>query len=196
MNNSTSICAVGCRPTRWPGSRPIWRIVRPAEKKDYYSSRLTGCWLKGLRTSSRPVALVRRVDRKVQAARRRRLLGWAGAAAAAGIIVAVSLWAVQSMFLARGDGREVAQIARNEVAIPEKSTQSGNFPPLQQGGVRPELVATPELPEPPLVAAARVTMIDPTSAIVVPVESHSPNVTLVCIYPTMRAAREEDRPSP
>jgi hypothetical protein len=42
-----------------------------------------------------------------------------------------------------------------------------------------------------------VTMVDPSSAIVVPVESHSPSVTLVCIYPTIKLAQgDESRPTP
>jgi anti-sigma factor RsiW len=41
---------------------------------------------------------------------------------------------------------------------------------------------------------ARVTLVDPSSAILVPVESHSPNVTLVCVYPTIRATGEGKTP--
>jgi hypothetical protein len=35
---------------------------------------------------------------------------------------------------------------------------------------------------------AEVTMVDPSSAIVVPVESNIPNVTIVWIYPTVKQA--------
>jgi hypothetical protein len=51
--------------------------------------------------------------------------------------------------------------------------------------------------EPQPVVAARVTLVDPSLAILVPIESHSPNVTLVRIYPTTRAERQDPgEPSP
>jgi anti-sigma factor RsiW len=140
-----------------------------------------------------PVALARRVDRKVRAARRRRLFAWAVAVtAAAGIVAAVSLLAARSSLLPRDDDRPIARRTANDGAVSEESAPPQRPPRLQSGGVQPESPATPEPP----VMAARVTMVDPMSAIVVPVETRSPNVTLVCIYPTTKAAPDEDRPSP
>ena len=46
----------------------------------------------------------------------------------------------------------------------------------------------PPLPEKPPVPGVRVTMVDPTSAVIMPVESRCPNVTIVRIFPTIRVA--------
>ena len=121
-----------------------------------------------------PVALAGRIERAVRAARRRRLVGWAGAVTtAAGIVLAVGLWAAQNLFFPRDDGRPMAHTPAVPTDAPEPSA------PFARS-------------EPPSAAPVRVTLVDPSSAILVPIESHSPNVTLVCVYPTTKVDREGD----
>jgi len=119
-----------------------------------------------------PVLLPGRIERGVRAARRRQF-GWAcSLTAAAGIVLALGLWGAPAVFFPRDDGR-----------------------PMAQRPTDPVHAAEPFVPQP--VAAARVTLVDSSSAILVPIESHSPNVTVVCVYPTMKIEREDaKRPSP
>jgi len=126
-----------------------------------------------------PVLLPSRIERGVRAARRRRQLGWACTlTAAAGIVLALGLWGTPTLFSTRGNDRQTVK----NPAAPVHAT---------------EPLAPPTLPEPQSVAAARVTLVDSSSAILVPIESHSPNVTVVCVYPTMKIEREDAKqPSP
>ena len=113
-----------------------------------------------------PVGLRSRVDRGIRTARRRRMLEWSSAIAAAAVALALGLWATAKHSFR--DGQEMAQ----------RQTGEGNSP-----------VAIVARSEPP-VPAARVTMVDPSSAIVMPVASHHPNITLVRVYPTIQISRE------
>ena len=141
-----------------------------------------------------PVVLVRRIERGVRAARRRRLLSWAGAAAA-GILLALGLWVAQNIFILRDDGRQIAERPEVSDAVSKEFAQLPKAPPLQSGGVGSAPLVTPVGSEPP-ATRVRVTLVDPSSAILVPVESHSLDVTVVCVYPTIKMDREDDsRPS-
>ncbi len=122
-----------------------------------------------------PVALAGRIERAIRGARRRRFVGWVGlATTTAGIVLAVGLWKGQTLFVPRNDGRPLSQEAAIATAASEPS------------GSPPRLEPSPATP-------ARVTAVDPSAAIVVPIESHSPNVTLVCIYPTTKIAQNNGR---
>ena len=120
-----------------------------------------------------PAVLTGRIERGRRAARRRRI-GWAGAlTAAAGIVLALGLWASSAMLSLRGTRQS-----------PVQTPIASNDSPAQPAAAKPQAVA------------ARVTLVDPSSAILVPIESHSPNVTIVCVYPTVKVAREDaKRPS-
>jgi anti-sigma factor RsiW len=114
-----------------------------------------------------PAVVADRIERGVRAARRRRLMGWACGLTAAGVVLALGFWGIQ--------------MARGPAAI----------------GNSRELAAPLPFAKPPAVAAARVTLADSSSAILVPVESHSPNVTVVCIFPTTNLSRADtERVSP
>jgi hypothetical protein len=109
--------------------------------------------------------------RGIRAAQRRRRVGWAIAiAAAAGVAFVLGLWVRENQSVVHGEGRETAQ----------------GSPATENG---PVSVVPPVGSEPP-VTVVRVTMADPSSAIVMPVESHHPNVTVVYVFPTIRADRE------
>ena len=171
VNNLTSICAASCRRRRRPNLMSIWRLVQPAGKKPPAQGRIDRLLAEGTAAIEPvPVALASRIDVRIRTVRRRRVFAWAGAmSTAAAILLAVGLWATQNNFV----------------------PQRGGSP----NGLRSTVVDDHGWPTAPPAAVARVTMIDPSSAIVVPMESHSPNVTVVCIYPTIRTNRENNRQS-
>jgi anti-sigma factor RsiW len=124
-----------------------------------------------------PAALADRIERGVRAARRRRRVGWVCAlTAAAGIVLALGFWGAPRLSFLRHDARPV-------VAAPVAADDSPGQP-------------APPFAKPQAAAMARVTLVDSSSAILVPVESHSPNVTVVRIYPTVRIAGDGAKPSP
>jgi hypothetical protein len=109
-----------------------------------------------------PIVLVRRVEHRIQVARRRRQFAWAGAlTAAATIMLALGLWGTRNTLLPPDEGHPIAR----STTLPIDS-------------------------EPHPTTSIRVTPLDPSSAIYVPMESHSPNVTVICVYPTTRVNRE------
>jgi anti-sigma factor RsiW len=116
-----------------------------------------------------PIALARRIEHRIQVVRRRRHFAWAGTlVAAATILLALALWGTRNILLPQDDLRSIAQ----QTALPAAS-------------------------EPQPATVVHVTPVDPSSAIYVPMESHSPNVTLICVYPTTKVNREESKhPSP
>jgi len=126
-----------------------------------------------------PAVVASRIERGIRTARRRQRVGWACAVtAAAAVVLAVGLWRAPVLFSIRGDDRPIVENPIIPVHATEPSTP-------------------PAYAETQSVAAARVTLLDSSSAILVPVESHSPNVTVVCVYPTLKVAREgAKRPSP
>jgi anti-sigma factor RsiW len=127
-------------------------------------------------TAPVPAALSSRVAGRIRAARRRRALGWAGAVAAATIVViAAGLLATKSVVVPPQEERQTAQgsSAGNDVLSPIASLTS---------------------PEPP-AGGAHVTMIDPSAAIVMPMESRHPNITIVRVFPTIAATSEDESPS-
>ena len=123
-----------------------------------------------------PIGLRSQVHGRIRAAYRRRLLYCAGAAAAASMVaLALVLFATKNIVFTPREERQTAQ-----------HSSAGH-------DVSPS-VAPPTSAEPPIVVA-RVTMIDPSSAIVVPLDSQHPNVTLVQVLPTISASPEDDVPS-
>ncbi|MBM4088617.1 MAG: hypothetical protein FJ276_04200 [Planctomycetes bacterium] len=125
-----------------------------------------------------PASLMLRIQRQALVVRRRRLVGWACAVAAAGaVVLTFGLWATQRSISGRGDRSPVA-----------KSPMVSEVPPAP-------LLAN-AASKPPAAVLARVALADPSSAILVPVESRSPNVTVVWVYPTVNASREDDRYPP
>jgi hypothetical protein len=123
-----------------------------------------------------PARLRNRVDGGIRAARRRRVLGWAGAAAAAtAIAIALGIFATKKIAFSPREGRQTAQhsSAGNDIP-PSVARATGTGPPA---------------------AVARVTMIDPSSAIVMPMESRHPNVTLVRVFPTISTTRDDESPA-
>ena len=115
-----------------------------------------------------PAGLRSRIDRGIRAARRRRMacMGHCD----------------------HGSGRSCTGIG----ALGErKDSFRATRRHMRRPKVRPRMVKAPSSIVPPLgseppVPAVHVTMVDPASAIVMPVESHRPNVTLVCVFPTIR----------
>jgi anti-sigma factor RsiW len=139
-----------------------------------------------------PMALESRIDRTIRTARRRRTLVWAGAmTAAAGILLALGLWTTQNNLFPRWDERQRTQpsaIAGDTLVpiVPPVNSESVDWASV---GLKPGLKSKP-------TTACQVTPMDPSSTIVVPMESHSSNVTVVCIYPTIRADRENKTQTP
>jgi anti-sigma factor RsiW len=118
-----------------------------------------------------PTSLRGRVDRGIQAARRRRMAGWAVAiTAAAGVLLVFGLWVRENSSVLPREARETAQSA----SVTEHSANP----------------VVPKVEAKPPVAPALVTVVDLSSAIVMPVESHHPNVTVVYVFPTIPADRE------
>jgi len=118
-----------------------------------------------------PVSLKSRVDRGIRAARRRRMVRWAFAVtAAAGAVLAFGLW-----------------MRENPSIVPRVVRETAQSSSARENG--PVSVVPPVSSEPP-VTAVHVTMVDPSSAIVMPAESHFPNVTIVYVFPTIRVDRE------
>jgi anti-sigma factor RsiW len=118
-----------------------------------------------------PAGLKSRVDRRIRAAHRRRMVGWAIAVtAAAGVALALGLWVRENLSFVPREGRETAQSL--------SATENG------------PVSVTPSVGSEPPAAAIHVTMVDPSSAIVMPVESHRPNVTVVYVFPSIRVDRE------
>ena len=124
-----------------------------------------------------PASVAGRIERGIRTARRRRI-GWSIAvtAAAAGIVAALGIWANSNGLM--------------PTAIDQQVAESPNDNPLGlllKASTQPQAAA----------GSTRVTLVDPSSAILVPIESHSPNVTIVRIYPTTKVAADDARnPSP
>jgi anti-sigma factor RsiW len=117
-----------------------------------------------------PAVVADRIERGIRAARRRRQIGWASALTAAGILLALGLWGAPGVFSGRNHARST---------VPTPVADNSHEPRALPSAAKPQAVAV------------RVTLVDSSSAILMPVESHSPNVTIVCVYPTTRVAREE-----
>jgi len=118
-----------------------------------------------------PAGLQGRIDCGIRAARRRRMAAWGIAiTAAAGVVLAFGLW-----------GREKTPF------VPREAHETAQSSPADGEGsvaIVPPLSSEPPIPE------VHVTMVDPASAIIIPVESHRPNVTLVRVFPTIRVDSE------
>jgi anti-sigma factor RsiW len=112
----------------------------------------------------------------------RRWVRWAGIlAVAAGLLLAVGLWAIR---LASPVPEEERPMAQAPVA-----------PPPVAPVPSPPSAMEPPRAEPPAAPPTRVAMADPSSAIVVPRESHNPNVAVFFVYPTVKADRGEPSPN-
>jgi anti-sigma factor RsiW len=119
-----------------------------------------------------PTVLAGRIERDVRTMRRRRI-GWACAVtAAAASFLALGIWEFGGGLLSIDATRPASQ------------------PPIiADRAIEPSVSLVTAGPQ--AAVAARVTLADPSAAIALPIESHSPNVTLVRIYPTIRTDRQE-----
>lgn len=120
-----------------------------------------------------PPSLVLRIKHQAWIARRRQRFAWMCAvAAAAAVALTCVYWTTRMSLFDRYDR---SQIAKSPTA------DNDSLPPIPNA-----------TPEPQTLASARVALIDPSSAILVPVESQSANVTVVWVYPAVRVNREGD----
>jgi hypothetical protein len=127
------------------------------------------------RVAPLPATVADRIGHGVRTAQRRRQIGWASAlAAAAGIPLALGVWVASTAIFSNGDHRPTAPTPTIAADVPK-------------------LPAPPVIPDSQPIAAACVTLVDPSSAILVPVESRSPNVTVVCVYPTVQIEPEQTK---
>jgi hypothetical protein len=127
----------------------------------------------GERAQPVPASLVLRIRRRVQVVRRRLLARIGAVAALAAAIVAIGLWASRSGLIHQGSGSRIAEWPITRQDSPE--------PPIDK-----------PTSEPLMPPSVRVVLADPSSAILVPVESRSPNVTVVWVYPTSRINQDHE----
>ncbi len=124
-----------------------------------------------------PVSLIERVERQARPSRRRRAarLAWSLSAAAALAAVIFGIW----------------------FAVGEPEGQ-GERPPMVQNHAGPVVDPQPLAPRPPQAAPVRVdvrvTVADPSQAILVSKQTEAPNVSIVMIYPTVKPARATNGP--
>jgi anti-sigma factor RsiW len=115
-----------------------------------------------------PPSLFHSFERQLRLNRRRALrLAW-GLSAAATVLLLVGIWAINRRMPA----------------------------PLVDGTKGTDQIAENLMPPSPVAARSnqpvRVTLADPSAAILLPVETETPNVSIVWVYPTYRPARPGD----
>jgi len=124
-----------------------------------------------------PSSLVDRIEGRIRSLRRRRAVRWAvGASAAAAVVLAVGVWLIpQDDGAAPGPERPPG---RGSVAeTPVESEPDGHE------------VASPAQPPSDNEPRVRVSLADPSEAILVPMHTSNPNVSIVWVYPTVRPGR-------
>ena len=133
-----------------------------------------------------PSSLVDRIEGQIRSLRRRRVIRTAlGLSAAVAVVLAVG----------------VSLMPRHEVTPPRPATHR-YVPSIaeERTGCEPE---TPPdrheaAPPPPLrpegEPRVRVSLADPAEAILVPIETSNPNVSIVWIYPTVKPGRAAAQP--
>ena len=124
-----------------------------------------------------PPALANRIERRIRsAAWRRRIFIGSGSTVAALVLIA-SVWLAAGRRGVNSAGDPLAQHKSESVPRREDRVES----PLD----RESSVAPP----------VSVRCKDPSRAILIPVETESPNVTLVLVYPTIDPPRAANRPA-
>ncbi len=124
-----------------------------------------------------PSSLIDRIDRQLRSIRRRRLVRLAcGLTTASVLAVAVGVWL--------GSHPAGGPSARQPVVQRHVEPETG------QGEVEPaaQLASDVLLP-------ARVSLADPSEAILVPLETSNPNVSIVWVYPTVMPAHAPSDPA-
>jgi len=124
-----------------------------------------------------PPSLVDRIEGRIRSLRRRRTVRWAlGASAAAAVVLAVGVWHIpQDEGAALGPERPPG---RGSVAETPVESEPGGHE-----------VAPPAQPPSDNEPRVRVSLADPSEAILVRKETSNPNVSIVWIYPTVRPGR-------
>jgi len=124
-----------------------------------------------------PGALASRIERRIRSAAWRRRLCIGTGSIAAALVLAGSLWLTVGHRGVNTPGDALAQ------RKPE------SLPP------REDRVETPPDRRPSVSPRVSVRCTDPSRAILIPVETESPNVTLVWVYPTIKSARTANGPA-
>lgn len=124
-----------------------------------------------------PSSLIDRIERQVRRSRRRRAVHWAWGLSAAALAASVlAVWLATGGF---GTGNGTPPIVRQ--------------PPGPNSGRER---VDPDRPQAPRArAVASVAIADPTDAILVPVETKAPNVSIVWIYPTVKPVQPPKAPN-
>ena len=118
-----------------------------------------------------PASLPGRIQQGVRAAQHRRLLGWSSAAAV--IVLALGFWRAASVFSPSADRGQLAQRSTISGGVSNPIASPENAPPIATGAdsQRQELAdSSTAMPAEPPPARVRVTLVDPSSAILVPME--------------------------
>jgi anti-sigma factor RsiW len=118
-----------------------------------------------------PSSLIDRIDQQWRRSQCRRVARWACGLSAAGLAASVvAVWLVMGTL---GAGNQRQTIVQEH---PQPTGDAGQVPP-----------AGPESPR--AVSVARVTLDDPSGAILVPLESGKPNISIVWVYPTVKVVQ-------
>jgi anti-sigma factor RsiW len=118
-----------------------------------------------------PASLLGRIEEEFRRSHRRRVVRWTWGLSAAA--VAASLLAVLLAMGAFGTGNQPQPIAQ------EHSAPAGG---VEQREPRDRYPLRPD-------AVARVTLDDPSAAILVPLQTEKPNISIVWVYPTVKAVQ-------
>ena len=130
-----------------------------------------------------PPSLVDRIEGRIRSLRRRRVIRVAlGLSAAVAVVLAVGVWLVP-----QDDGAAVG---------PERPPGRGAVAetPVEWEPDGHE-VASPAQPPSDDEPRVRVSLADPAEAILVPMETSNPNVSIVWVYPTVRPGRAAAEPA-
>jgi anti-sigma factor RsiW len=115
-----------------------------------------------------PASLIGRIEAQYHRSHRRRVARWAWGLSAAALAASVlAVWLVMGAF---GTGNQPQPIVQEHPAPAGDAEQAA--PPSRQS------------PRP--AAVARVTMDDPSAAILVPLRTEKPNISIVWVYPTVK----------
>lgn len=135
-----------------------------------------------------PPSLVDRIEGRIRSLRRRRAVRWGlGASAAVAVVLAVGVWLVpQDDGAALGPERPPERGSVAETPVESEPDGHEVASPAQPPSAQPPFDNEPRV---------RVSLADPLEAILVPIETSSPNVSIVWIYPTVRPGRAAAEPA-
>ncbi len=123
-----------------------------------------------------PSALIDRIEGQYRRSDRRRAARWAGGlSAAAVLLVGLVVWLATGGFGSHDGRRPIVQ----------------DHPQPPAGG---KPVDPPGHEMPPAPPVATLTFADPSEAILVPLESKTPNVSIFWVYPTVRPLQRAEGP--